>query len=336
DPAAAPTPRQKKDKTPFTLDFSAPPPLSAKELFAPAAPKSSITTTVTAKSRTRKSAPASADDDFTLPDDFGFNSQNLLRLFLKPKTTLKMRRRGVQTPPQLEGGEADVQFWAQAGAAGAGDGGEGGQEGYGDGMHAMGDDYGGGFGGDGGAEDDGDDFPPPFDTQWLAVGDEDTPSGASPPGGDDEDMDDLAAATQGQLRRVRPEMVSYAKRATRVDVRKLKDSIWRELEEVVIPVKEFPPSHAYDPSSPPPTPAAPTKAPQRAKREALIPVVSNLRKQYPKDKMDEISTSYMFICLLHLANEKGLRIQVPAGEDDDELRKVVGGLEGLRVLKEVV
>lgn len=55
--------------------------------------------------------------------------------------------------------------------------------------------------------------------------------------------------------------------------------------------------------------------------------------------MDEISTSYMFICLLHLANEKGLRIQTPASEaagmGEEDLRKNVGGLEGLRVLKEV-
>lgn len=72
--------------------------------------------------------------------------------------------------------------------------------------------------------------------------------------------------------------------------------------------------------------------------------MSGLRKMYPKDKMDEISTSYMFICLLHLANEKGLRIQTPKpvldaneGDDDDGLamRKLVGGLESLRVLKEV-
>jgi len=57
--------------------------------------------------------------------------------------------------------------------------------------------------------------------------------------------------------------------------------------------------------------------------------------------MSEISTSYMFICLLHLANEKGLRIQTPAmeladGEDEGSaVRKKVGGLEALRVLKEV-
>lgn len=32
-------------------------------------------------------------------------------------------------------------------------------------------------------------------------------------------------------------MVSYAKRAKRVDIKKLKDSVWKELEEVVLPVK---------------------------------------------------------------------------------------------------
>lgn len=54
--------------------------------------------------------------------------------------------------------------------------------------------------------------------------------------------------------------------------------------------------------------------------------------------MEEISTSFCFICLLHLANEKGLRIQTPeaaAGEEivDDGLmeRRAVGGLDRLRV-----
>lgn len=71
--------------------------------------------------------------------------------------------------------------------------------------------------------------------------------------------------------------------------------------------------------------------------------MSGLRKAYPKDKMDEISTSYCFICLLHLANEKGLRIQTPMASDADadglddglEMRKTVGGIEGLRVLRAV-
>lgn len=32
--------------------------------------------------------------------------------------------------------------------------------------------------------------------------------------------------------------------------------------------------------------------------------------------MEEISTSFCFICLLHLANEKGLKLEV---DDDDDL-----------------
>ena len=43
---------------------------------------------------------------------------------------------------------------------------------------------------------------------------------------------DLLAATQGQGRRIRPEFVNYAKRAKRVDVRKLKENIWKGLNIV--------------------------------------------------------------------------------------------------------
>jgi condensin complex subunit 2 len=38
-------------------------------------------------------------------------------------------------------------------------------------------------------------------------------------------------------------------------------------------------------------------------------VINNLQAVYPKQAMADISTSYCFICVLHLANEKGLVIQ---------------------------
>ncbi len=44
-------------------------------------------------------------------------------------------------------------------------------------------------------------------------------------------------------------------------------------------------------------------------------VIQNLRQSYPAEKMSEISTSFCFICLLHLANEQGLKIE-PARLDD--------------------
>lgn len=42
-------------------------------------------------------------------------------------------------------------------------------------------------------------------------------------------------------------------------------------------------------------------------------VMQNLQTVYPKQVMSDISTSYCFICLLHLANEKGLVIEKEEG-----------------------
>ena len=44
-------------------------------------------------------------------------------------------------------------------------------------------------------------------------------------------------------------------------------------------------------------------------------VISGLQKSYPRDKMEEISTSFCFICLLHLANEQGLKLESTAGSN---------------------
>lgn len=65
-------------------------------------------------------------------------------------------------------------------------------------------------------------------------------------------------------------------------------------------------------------------------------VVDSLQKVYPSDKLSDLSTSYCFICLLHLCNERGLQIETArspgeikiAGIDDDvvEETKVGGGL----------
>lgn len=46
-------------------------------------------------------------------------------------------------------------------------------------------------------------------------------------------------------------------------------------------------------------------------------VITGLQKTYPKDKMDEISTSFCFICLLHLANEQGLKLESSVKEEDE-------------------
>jgi condensin complex subunit 2 len=61
-----------------------------------------------------------------------------------------------------------------------------------------------------------------------------------------------------------------------------------------------------------------------------------LKKTYPTEKLSEISTSFCFICLLHLANEQGLKIQDTAkadeeDSDDEQVVTTVGDLWGLQV-----
>ncbi len=50
-------------------------------------------------------------------------------------------------------------------------------------------------------------------------------------------------------------------------------------------------------------------------------VIQNLQTIYPQQTMADISTSYCFICLLHLANEKGLEIANEEGLTDLNIRK---------------
>jgi condensin complex subunit 2 len=73
-------------------------------------------------------------------------------------------------------------------------------------------------------------------------------------------------------------------------------------------------------------------------------IIKNLRTTYPTEKMSEISTSFCFICLLHLANEEGLRIEADrfdekGGEDEEEKEggkdRIVGELQALRVYRDV-
>lgn len=49
--------------------------------------------------------------------------------------------------------------------------------------------------------------------------------------------------------------------------------------------------------------------------------MSDLQTVYPKQAMADISTSYCFICLLHLANEKGLVIENQENFTELSIRK---------------
>lgn len=147
--------------------------------------------------------------------------------------------------------------------------------------------------------------------------------------GDDAGEQDLIAATQGQTRRARPETVNYARKAKRVDVRKLKENIWKGLDIVIKKESDgddegmvrSPLCFYFSITTEPLTfttqdvddedevqPTDPSESRQFSQ------VITGLQRSYPRDKMEEISTSFCFICLLHLANEQGLKLETATAD----------------------
>lgn len=274
DPEAA---REKRAaKAPFTIDFGPSAKLSSRELFA-----TSSASTLLPKRRSGKKATSASRrrDEYLLPDDMHFSSRQLLRLFLKPKFALRTRR----IASNNAAGEIDETFWAQAAQ----------------------DREAGDF-------DDAQDTDMPFESQFFHDDDDFVDAALDAEG---EDADDLRLETQGQeLKRARPENVHYAKKAKRVDVKRLKDDIWNDLRAGL---KIEAPDFEGDSERRASTASVPNgEAEGEGERKAELGepatfdrVITSLRASYPRDKMSEISTSFCFICLLHLANEEGLKIE---------------------------
>ena len=66
---------------------------------------------------------------------------------------------------------------------------------------------------------------------------------------------------------------------------------------------------------------SPPKPPNEDESLDFTSVMNGLQSVYPKQAMADISTSYCFICLLHLANEKGLVIENQPGLEELKIRR---------------
>ncbi|KAF1845552.1 barren [Cucurbitaria berberidis CBS 394.84] len=276
---------KRKEKEPFEIDFAAPMTQSAADmLYIPATSNSTISLPKAQwKSKTRN----------LLPDDKHFNSRQLLRLFLKPKSRMGSRKEGKRAQPQPEQpvqGEVDEAYWAnQQDALAEEDG-------------AVQGNYDADFFQDdplplpGGPIDDDDDFADARD--HFSPPPQEAPEAVRPIDGavPSSQADAFGAQLVTQSRRFRPEYVQYARVAKKVDVKRLKDELWNSIgfEGINAPP---PPDAVGDPSA---------KAVDGSL--TFTEVVNNLQAVYPKQVMADISTSYCFICVLHLANEKGLII----------------------------
>ncbi|KAJ2178534.1 hypothetical protein GGF45_002808 [Coemansia sp. RSA 551] len=118
--------------------------------------------------------------------------------------------------------------------------------------------------------------------------------------GADETKPDIPA-----LKLVKPLHVNYARRAKRVNIRKLKDNIWREMAG-----GDRRKSQAMDLAQPADMSLdGDDDLTALAGNQKFSDVISSLKNVYPTEKLEDLSVSFCFICLLHLANERNLRIE---------------------------
>ncbi|KAI0895013.1 barren [Annulohypoxylon nitens] len=307
--------RQRKEKEPFEIDFKSP--LDQKladAIYTQAASNSAISMPKKDwKSKTRN----------LLPDDKHFNSTQLLSLFLKPKARMNRRARfgnksglfgnnGGHQENNVAPGDMNEAFWAQR---------EPQQNADQDTVLPTGD-YDANFFDDemplpgGGMLDEDDDL------EFADARDHFSP-GADVPVTQDigiTGMLDNGMTTGGfgtqlvtSTRRLRPEYVQYARVAKKVDVRRLKEELWKGID--------FPETPMDPDRSRLPTPSTPSQKPKEEPTLKFTNVMNDLQAVYPKAVMDDISTSFCFICLLHLANEKGLVIENTPELLELEIRK---------------
>ncbi|KAL9541522.1 hypothetical protein MBANPS3_009078 [Mucor bainieri] len=218
--------------------------------------------------------------DNILPEDIHFSSKLLLQYSLKPAfpgaKKKKLKPHAPAAVPQDNGDTPDVDFWA------------GQTQPYDDDMMDYGPDY-------------GDDMDMPTDAydandQTILTAFEDTTFYNETQDDDNEHStlygDELI--TNHHLKKNKPLYVNYARTAKRVDVKKLKDNLWKVLtnndleEEKVQGELKF------------------------------TDIVNSLKRLYSPKTMRDISVPFCFICLLHLANEKDLSISGMGPQQQDD------------------
>lgn len=350
--ASAETPppvRQKKEKEPFEIDFLAPTSQSTAEMVYTMASSNSAISLPKAQWKTKGRN--------LLPDDRHFNSRSLLSLFLKPKARLGKRN----TVPNRDGGfrgagedkekfeEMDEAYWARRKEEDERNGEETRKDGDYDANFFADDDAALPFVGGIPDDDDGDEHGPAGFTDAREM--------LSPPPSLTEapapTADLQAAQTQTEMmpgsfgsqlvtqggRRLRPEYVNYARVAKKVDVRRLKENMWKGMSEsLMASIDNDSPEDTNAPATPAPTdldgdvdmmdvdePAPPTVAVEKMLDKVpelkFTDMIGDLKKVYPEQQMRDISTSYCFICLLHLANEKGLVLE--GGREEESMQEIL-------------
>ena len=225
---SAPAQSKRKEKEPFEIDFTSPlSPALVEMLYTPAISHAAISLPKSQwKSKTRN----------LLPDDKHFNSRQLLRLFLKPKARMSSRRYGpgcsngtISKQEEMPvGNDLDEAYWARKeNIVNQASPDDKAPQGHYDANFFQDD----GLGLPNGPPEDDEDFADAREAFSLELGGdagfESQGSAGALTGTEGSQEGAFGTQLVTQNRRLRPEYVQYARVAKKVDVRRLKEEMWR-------------------------------------------------------------------------------------------------------------
>ena len=102
------------------------------------------------------------------------------------------------------------------------------------------------------------------------------------------------------IRKVDKVKVAHATVAKKVDVRRLKKDLWTEVESKIAPVSQAIVDHTNITS---------TNRNEFVEGDPVLSFHDTVQKLTGFQKQEDVSLPFYFICMLHLANEKQLRLE---------------------------
>lgn len=170
---------------------------------------------------------------------------------------------------------------------------------------------------------------------------DDAGTGAGDDDGDDDDDDgyDGVVGLGEAPKRVEPVDIGYARVAKKVDVRTLKSGLWARLcGEKSLNCSSTPSKPFEDVSTASPEEEGGEVQGEQVKSKGILEggevaeerlqnVVRDMKQFVPTQSLPDVTLPYVFICLLHLANEKGLRIEAASCASTSQGGDVVASLD---------
>ncbi|EGD76028.1 hypothetical protein PTSG_11637 [Salpingoeca rosetta] len=283
---------KKKKKEKFFIDFDG----EAPDWTACFATSRAATTLA-------KSTLSRKPEEFLLPVDVQYKLESLTKLFTNP--AMRIVRKSDDASDDYSGGDAQWYDYNNPNDANN-------FCGFGDGAaFAEHEDDGADFGGDDGADN------------WSDTEQAQGPARGLEPGESGAHAGNISAL----LQRARPSQfslideptkaqkihINYAKQAKRINVKQVKSSMWSKLTTAP---EEHDDQENGESSHNVVESAYGQKFTDVTKQQSFAEIVSDVPKMVPQQMGEQLSVPIMFVCLLHLANEKHLKI---TGDTTDAL-----------------